>query len=190
MPPTRHFRLSQDVHVDGRWYLGEPTDPHGHEVDDPWQFITGHPVNIEGHLKLPLFEAGRPLDFSMTGLSTPVVTAKVAAVFSELAPRDVQFIPVEVETQSEPLSILVCTREVKCIDDARSGEVRYWRPEDGRPERVGQYRSVLQMRIDPTKVGDAKVFRTWGWTVPLIISEDLKHALEQSGATGLDFQEV
>jgi hypothetical protein len=46
------------------------------------------------------------------------------------------------------------------------------------------------MRIDPSKVGDAKVFRTWGWTVALIVSEDIKQALEAESITGTRFVEV
>nr|WP_317987913.1 suppressor of fused domain protein [Hyalangium gracile] len=46
------------------------------------------------------------------------------------------------------------------------------------------------MRIDPSKVGDAKIFRTWGWTVALIVSEDIKQALERAGVTGVKFKEV
>jgi hypothetical protein len=46
------------------------------------------------------------------------------------------------------------------------------------------------MRIDPSKVGDAKVFRPWGWTVALIVSEEIKEALERIRATGTQFEEV
>nr|WP_233605204.1 MULTISPECIES: suppressor of fused domain protein [Corallococcus] len=46
------------------------------------------------------------------------------------------------------------------------------------------------MRIDPTKVGDAKVFRTWGWSIVLIVSEDIKEALEHANITGVKFREV
>jgi hypothetical protein len=46
------------------------------------------------------------------------------------------------------------------------------------------------MRIDPSKVGDANVFRTWGWSIALIVSEPLKEALERIGATGTKFKEV
>ncbi|GMU01423.1 hypothetical protein KH5H1_55430 [Corallococcus caeni] len=63
-------------------------------------------------------------------------------------------------------------------------------PQDGRPDRVGQYRDVDGMRIDPTQVGDARVFRTWGWSIALIVSEDIKLALERIRATGIRFTEV
>jgi hypothetical protein len=35
------------------------------------------------------------------------------------------------------------------------------------------------MRIDPSKMGDAKVFLSWRWTVAHILSEEIKEALER-----------
>jgi hypothetical protein len=55
---------------------------------------------------------------------------------------------------------------------------------------VGRYASVRDMRIDKDKVGSAKVFRCEGWTGPLIVSGELKDALERMGATGTRFEEV
>jgi hypothetical protein len=46
------------------------------------------------------------------------------------------------------------------------------------------------MRIDPSRVDEAKVFRTWGWSIALIVREEIKEALERIGATGTKFQEV
>jgi 2,4-dienoyl-CoA reductase-like NADH-dependent reductase (Old Yellow Enzyme family) len=56
--------------------------------------------------------------------------------------------------------------------------------------KVGQYASVRDMRIDPSKVGDAKVFRAQGWPAPLLISGDNKEALERAGITGVKFEAI
>ncbi|WNG46822.1 hypothetical protein F0U60_23885 [Archangium minus] len=40
------------------------------------------------------------------------------------------------------------------------------------------------------QVSDAHIFRPWGWRVVLIVSDNLKQALEQEGLTGLKFTEV
>ena len=110
-------------------------------------------------------------------------------MFAELARGDLQLIPVEVEGQREPYFLLNITRVVKCIDDEASDEVRYVTPEHGLPDQLGEYRSVMGMRIDPSKVGDAQVFRTWGW-VAIVVSEAIKKALENVSATGTRFKEV
>lgn len=187
----RFFELFDDMGLQGRWLLGDPTDSQGQEVDDPWQFTDGSPVQVEARLRIPIDHPGSPLDFSLAGVGvTPIVHEGVANIFAKLAPDDVQLFPVDVAGQSEPYFILVATRLIRCIDDEASEEVRYWRPEDGRPEKVGKYRAVSGMRIDPTKVGDAKVFRTWGWSSTLVVSEDIKEALEREGVTGAKFTEV
>jgi hypothetical protein len=187
----RYFKLSDDMSLQGRWLLRDPTDSQGQKVDDPWQFKAGGSVAIEERLKIPIYHPGSPLDFTLTDVGgAPVVHKRVASIFAELAPDDVQVIPVDVDGLLEPYCILVATRLIRCIDDNASEEVRYWNPEDGRPEKVGKYRAVYGMRIDPTKVGDAKVFRTWGWTGALIVSEDIKDALERAGVTGCQFKEV
>ncbi|EPX56764.1 hypothetical protein D187_007198 [Cystobacter fuscus DSM 2262] len=37
---------------------------------------------------------------------------------------------------------------------------------------------------------DANIFRPWGWTVVLIVSERVKLAIEKEGLTGARFIEV
>ena len=66
----------------------------------------------------------------------------------------------------------------------------YWLPEDNRPDKMGQYRNVSGLKVDPAKVGGANIFRPWGWTVVLIISERVKLAMEEEGITGAKFIEV
>jgi hypothetical protein len=189
--PMRYFELFDDVYSPGRWALGDPAGETGGEVANPWMFRKGEPVHVEGRLTIPLDRPGKPLDVSMAGVGvTPVVHARVASVLASLAPDDVQLLPVKVASESEPYFLVNVTRTVRCIDDSASEEVRYWKPEDGRPEKVGKYRAVSGMRIDPAKVGGAKVFRTWGWSIALIVSEDIKEALEHAGVTGMKFEEV
>ncbi|RKG62993.1 hypothetical protein D7V80_32370 [Corallococcus sp. CA054B] len=188
--PTRFFKLNDDVYLSGRWELGHPLDQEGRKLDDPWQFRIGQRAPVDERIRIPIKIAGRPLDFSHAAFSIPIVHARVASLFTEVAPNDVQLIPVEIDGQPAQHFILNATRLVKCIDDAACEEVRYWTPEDGMPEKVGTYSSVSGMRIDTAKVEGAKVFRTWGWTVALIVSENLKDALAHAGTTGVKFTDV
>jgi hypothetical protein len=110
-------------------------------------------------------------------------------LFAELAPEDVQLLPVDVEGQPDQYLILVATRLFRCIDEQAS-RIRLWTHENKIPEMVGKYASVRDMRIDKTKVGSAQVFRPEGWTSSLIVSGEIKDALERMGATGTRFEEV
>ncbi|WP_342380618.1 hypothetical protein NVS55_13330 [Myxococcus stipitatus] len=187
---SRYFRLKPEMRS-GKWSLDEPLDAQGHEVEDWREFTSGRPARVSGRLTIPIDEPGHPLDYSTAGAGmTPVVHVKVATLFAELAPNDVQLIPVDIQGCPDQYLILVATRLVRCIDDEASEEVLYWKPEDERPDKLGKYRSVYGMRIDPTRVGDAKVFRTWGWTGVLIVSQDIKDALERAHVTGAEFEEV
>lgn len=188
--PKRFFKLTDDVYRSGRWELGHPLAQDGRKLEDPWQFRIGQRAYSDERIRIPVKTSGEPLDYSHAAFSIPVVHATVASLFTAIAPDDVQLIPVELDSQPAQHFILNATRLVKCIDDAACEEVRYWTPEDGMPEKVGTYSSVSGMRIDPTKVGAAKVFRTWGWTVALIVSEELKDALERAGITGTKFTDV
>ncbi len=140
--------------------------------------------------RFPLDVPGRPLDYCWAAFTIPVVHGRVVQLFERLGVGEVQFIPARVEGHTEPWFILNALRVIRCIDDARCAEVRYWRPEDNRPDKLGEYRVVAGLRVDPTKVGEARIFRPWGWRVALIVSEELKQALEQEGITGTRFVEA
>ncbi|MBN8469132.1 hypothetical protein JYJ95_21725 [Corallococcus exiguus] len=189
---ARYFRLSEDVYAPGRWYLGDPVNEKSVEVEDPWMFSAGKPIQAPSSLRFPIDEPGRPLDYSEAGIgSTPILHVRLATVFAELAPDDVQLFAVDIPGHPEQFNMLVATRLIRCIDDKASREVEYWDPiKHKQPEKAGQYYSVVGMRIDASKTGQAKVFRTWGWKVALVVSEDLKKALERTGATGMRFTEV
>ncbi|HYO58313.1 imm11 family protein [Archangium sp.] len=187
---ARYFDLTDDMRIPGRWHLKSPVDTRGQKID-PWQFDKGKPVRLEEVPIIPVSRPGKALDFSLTGLAIPVVHARVASLFERLGLlEDAQFIPARVEGLSEPYFILNALKIIRCIDDARCDEVLYWTPEDGEPDRVGEYQNVRGLKVDPTKVGNADIFRPWGWTVVLIVSERVKRALEEKGVTGTRFTEV
>jgi hypothetical protein len=165
-----------------------PRDNQGRKVDDG-QFMRGEPVHIKDPLRIPVETAGNPLDFTEAGISIPVVHVRVASMLAELATDDVQIIPVDVEGQPDQYLILVATRLIRCIDE-KASRIELWTHEDGVPHKVGQYFSVRDLRIDKAKAGSAKVFRLEGWIGPLIVSEEIKDALERMGATGTRFEEV
>jgi hypothetical protein len=187
---VKYFDLFDDMSIPGRWALRSPVDERGQRID-PWQFDEGRPLSMKGPLTLPLARPGRALDFTSTGHAVPIVSEKVADLLRRLdLLKQAQLLPARVEGQSGPFFILNVLRVIRCIDDARCREVRHWTPEDGQPEKVGEYRVVSGLRIDASTVGDAHIFRPWGWRVAIIISGHLKQAMEQQGVTGADYTEV
>ncbi|HEX8702907.1 MAG TPA: DUF1629 domain-containing protein [Myxococcaceae bacterium] len=185
----RYFDLLDNTRIPGRWQLASPLDGQQNELD-PWQFKQGQVLDLGCVPRFTLDIPGTPLDFSWAAFSIPVVHARVVELFESMRVDGVQFIPAQVEGRSEPWYILNALQIIRCIDDARCEQVQYWKPEDNRPDKLGQYRAVHGLRIDPAKVGNARIFRTWGWKVALIISEDLKVAMETAGLSGTRFVEV
>jgi hypothetical protein len=184
----RFFRLADDVYVPHRWHLATPLDGRGRKVH-AWDFKRGTHVHVEGRLKIPIEIVGTPLDFTEAGIRIPIVHVKVASMLAKRAASDVQLIPADIEGCPEQYFVLVATRLIRCIDEQAS-KVQFWTPEDGVPEKVGQYWAVDDLHIDKTKVGNAKVFRPEGWEVALIVAGELKDAMDAMGATGTRFQEV
>jgi hypothetical protein len=185
----RYYQLLDDMRSPGRWLLGSPLDERKNEID-PWQFKDGVSLELGCVPRFALDVVGSSLDFSWAALSIPVVHDRFARLFERLNVEGVQFIPAEVEGHPGPWFILNALRIPRCIDDARSGEVQYWKPEDNRPDKLGEYRAVHGLRIDPSQVGDARIFRPWGWRVALIVSEEIKQAIESAGLTGTRFIEA
>jgi hypothetical protein len=158
---------------------------------DPWQFRQGRVVSLEEGMPCFLIQvAGTPLDFCWAAFAIPVVHERVVQLFGRLGIQDVQFIPAKVAGHGGSHFILNALRVILCIDDERSEEVQLWKPEDDEPEKTGGYRSVIGLRIHPAKVGDARIFRPWGWRIALIVSEDIQQAIEAEGISGVRFIEV
>jgi hypothetical protein len=187
---TRYYDIYDDKYIPGRWHLRIPLYDGEGEWFDPWRFTDGRVLEIERPIRLSVKPTGIALDFSHS-MGIPIVHRRVVSLFERLGlQKEVQFIPVEVEGQTEPWFILNALQVIRCIDDARCEEVFYWQPEDGEPDRVGHYKNVRGLKVDPAKIGDAHIFRPWGWLVVLIVSEHIKQALEQEGITGTKFIEV
>ena len=183
---SRYYELEDNRYHPGRWHLSSPIDESGDEID-PWQFFDGRRLAFDGMIRFPVKPDGVELDFSWAAFSIPVVNQRFVQLVERLGVQEVQFLPIQVEGHAGPYFILNALRVIRCIDEARCEEVQHWKPEHGEPERVGQYRYVRGMRIDPTKVEGARIFRPWGYTLTLVVSEDLKQALEHEGVTGTRF---
>jgi len=187
---TRYFALRDDLRISGRWHLRSPVDAQGQSID-PWLFTEGVALEKTQAIHFPVNPPGTALDFTLASFSIPVVHGRVVSLLEHLGlEREVQFIPAVVEGQPGPYFVLNTLRLLRCIDDARCEEVLYWLPEDNRPDKQGQYRNVAGLKIDPAKVDAANLFRPWGWTVVLIVSEHVKRAMESEALTGPRFTEV
>src|SRR4051812_44139578 len=110
----RYFEMSEDVYVSDRWYLADPIDRNGRKLQ--WVFSRGEFVQVDAPLRAPFSkyaEKGRPVDFSeLSAEIVPVVHVRVAHLFVEIAPLDVQIVPVEIDGYLDQFCIVNVVRVV------------------------------------------------------------------------------
>lgn len=188
---NKYFELRDDMSSPDRWVVEQTGFDEKGRKSDVWQFTRGAPLELEGRPVLGITYPGPALEFSLTAMGTPVVAQRVVSLFEPLGlQHEVQFISALLEGWAEPYFILNTLRLIRCIDVDRCEEVRLWEPRHGDPKKVGQYRNVVGLRVDPAKIGDTHVLRPWGWRGTLIVSERIKQIMERAGITGTKFVEV
>lgn len=154
-------------------------------------FGEGRLLPDPGPVKAPVRNQGERRTFMFAGVeSVPIINEEVANVFRMLAPDDVQLFPVTVGGESERYFIVNASKTIDCIDEANCREVHRYDQDDPEPARRGAYRWIYGLRIDPAKAEGARVFRLKRFTHALIVSEEVKAALERVGNLGVDFERV
>ncbi|WP_224362065.1 imm11 family protein [Hyalangium versicolor] len=142
-------------------------------------------------MKAQIDHQGERRTFVFTGIErVPIISEAVAYVFRTLAPDDVQLFPVTVEGEPRRYFIVNAVKAIDCIDEANCREVHHYTEEDPFPEYAGQYRWIYGLRIDPAKTEGARIFRPEKFKTALIVSEEIKAALERVGNLGVDFERV
>jgi len=185
----KFYRLDNDPDLFDRWHLEEPRLK---EVDDYdfWPLIAGVDVKPIDGLKIPIQEAGAHLSFTMAAFDIPVVATGIIEQMAKVDFKGVSSVPCTVEGERESFSILVVPRLVKCVDEGRCHCTR-WVASDGRPDRVGQYRMIVDLKIKAEAVPqEVDIFRVDGWNVALIVSERMRTAIESVDPPGLKFYPV
>jgi hypothetical protein len=189
-PFPRYFSLTESSSF-RREVLGDVLEVEGRRTEDTGPFREGKRLSVQGGVNVPVKTPGESRDYALMDLTIPVVSAQVAEVFRTLAPEETELIPATLGERPESAFLLNVTRTVRCIDDEFCNEALRWTEEEGGPpEGWGAYSAIFGMRIRVRPAGTAKVFRPWGWPFALIVTEEIKDALEKVGATGMRFMEV
>ena len=181
MPEIQYFELLDDVYRFNRWFVLEPTATAGRTIRGT-EFIRGRFVEVDGGFLCQIRSSGELLDFTFADFGVPVLRRAVAQEIHRLAPRSVQLIPVEVLGSREEFAILNVIETADCLNESQS-QVTRWTEADGVPKLVGQYLSVLDPVVDPTRTNGSKIFRITGWLPSIVVDSDI--ALLLTGASGV-----
>ena len=181
----RYFRLTDELGISGRWHLGDVVrDGSSMKV----ALESRRPVS-DGPVEVEVTDRGRGLDFSLTAYNVPIGSTHLALAIALVAGADVQRLPASIEGE-HGYEVLHCTRLVECLDERRT-EFTKWTKDDFRPDRAGHYHIVRGLTVDPARIpSDAHFFRIARWAVALIVSEELKAAMEHAGCLGARFDDV
>jgi hypothetical protein len=181
----RYFRLLDDVHVPGRWHLGEVTTSLREAPD----FLVGCKLPSETRAVVAITHDGRPLDFCLTSFGVPVAKKKLADAVASIAEGDLQQVPLTVEGRSGFVIVQVL-RLVACLDEKRSEFVK-WTDRDHRADLAGRYRMVTKLFVDELRIpSGAQIFRIDGWPIALIVSQSVREVMEAAGCVGAKFEDV
>ncbi len=179
---------TDDVNHADRWFLGEPLTAAGEEIDAR-EFTVAKAYKGPIPATLPIDYDGKRIQFNLGALDMPVVSSSIEQVLRELAPNDVDFYSVGVSPTSQAYSIANVRNAVTCVDEQLS-EFELFSEADGRPELVGRYSMIYELRIDPHRVGHAKIFRIADFEIALVVHVSVKEALEECEDLGVKFTAV
>jgi hypothetical protein len=186
----RHYYWVEIAGV-SQWFISTPGLASGDKLKVPQMFRGGRPLPAPGPIRSVVRQPGDKRGFMFIGAEgIPVGNERIARVFRELAPDDIQLFPLEVEGEGDPYFVVNVIKSPVCIDEANSREVRRYATDDPVPERRGNYRWIYGLRIDSSKTEGVHVFRPARFTPAFIVSEDVKTALEAVGNLGVAFQSV
>jgi hypothetical protein len=181
----RYFKLQDDLTIPHRWHLGWASLADDSEP----RLRVGLRFDSSEVPKIPVNHAGRALDFSLTSFGVPVATKALSDVVRVAAGSDVQCVPVEIAGQV-CMVVLNSVRVVRCLDEKASEFIK-WAKQDHRADLAGQYRQITRLVLDTAMIpADARFFRMEGWPVQLVVSADVKEAMEAVGCFGAKFIEL
>jgi hypothetical protein len=182
------YRVLADPNKKARWFLDEPCGQEG-QVIDAREFTQGSPYHGPKPVLVPVGQLGNIVNFNFAAFDMPVVSERVAHIIHTYAMGNVQSFPVMIDNAKGRFEIINVLTRIQCLDEQLS-ETLKWKPEDGRPDKVGQFRMVTNLRIDPECCHSAHIFRVEGWEIALIVSCDLKAAIEDIDDLGVIFDPV
>ena len=185
-----YFRILADDNLfANRWFLDEPFAENGQEIGSRL-FTLGKPYKGPPPNFVPVQQGGKPIAFNLAALDMPVVSPEISLIFKEIAENDCDFFPVTIKPNNVNMVIVNVIRRLECVDESRSEKIIRWEPKDNRPDRLGFYRSIRGLRIDPMKVNNHHIFRIFGWEISLIISEAIYSKIKGVDNLGVVFREV
>lgn len=180
----KYYRLQDDIDYPNRWYLGDVLGV------DNWEL--SHSISEVGRvLSVELYQSGNEMDYTYTEVyGLPVVSDKVRMGFSDCA--GLKFVPVVIDEVFNDVKyyVMVILDNVECVDEDKSEFQKFMHDDPVRPDKAGEYRAFMTLKLNPEKISNKDVFRLKKFESAIIVSEKVKEKLEAGDATGMEFISV
>lgn len=183
-----YFKLADDVELLGRWWLAEPFDALGKEINAD-SFTVGRVVEVIAPIEISLQYEGAPLDFTFGAFEMPVVNSRTLNLLNKLSPSTFESFSASIKGHGANYAVVNFLESRKCLDESRSEFIK-WKGDDHRADKTGQYRQVTKLRINPEQAAACEIFRLWGWDSAIIVSERIKREFQRENITGVRFLAV
>ncbi len=181
----KYYRLNDDIHSPKHRHLGNVLQQN--VVVDAEHFTSSRRYAGSSDLLIEAAE-GQCFDFCLAAFDVPVISERFAEVLRPIAKDDIQLIPLKISNEASYF-IMNSLRRLPCLDESRSIFSK-WQAADGRPDRTGQYRMVVELRVSSNLIGNSNVFRIDGWDVPLIVSDSIRQGFLDNSFCGGVFEPV
>ncbi len=178
--------------------ITESSDEHAWSITVPpsqftdqktvWSFSEGRHLAITEAIQIEV-GSGLHTDFVLTGFSIPIVSDSFREVVEEVCPDEVQFYPTK-GCNLGRMWVMNVLSSVECIDYEQS-EIRLC-TNNGRAfrKRYGKPEMITRLCIVSSSVQGHKMFRVQDWRTAIVVNNEVKDAIRNSGIKGVGFIEV
>ncbi|WP_447971890.1 imm11 family protein [Nitrospira sp. M1] len=73
---------------------------------------------------------------------------------------------------------MVIKKSVDCVDENKSEFQKFEQNDPVRPDKAGEYRAFMKLRLDANKIVDVAIFRLAKFETAIIINEHIKSNLK------------
>lgn len=151
---------------------------------DIWAYSRGERSPRTERVPCLIDHEGIEADCDIDALSgTPIVSQRLADLLSEIAPDDIQLIPVELDAPGT-WAIVNVLPIVDAIDYDNS--IISYHDTDN-PTFAGKPRGIIRLIVKPALLGQHSIVRLKDWTVSIIVTEVLRERCRNTRMTNLKF---
>lgn len=170
------------------WFLGLPKNSDGKELE-PWDFVTGKPfAGRDGPFTAPIKETGTRAAISFGAFDILYASGIMADRLLQVVGADeIQLIPVAISGVDDGFSIINVLQRIKCVDEEKSVFEKWLPGNSARPDKAGEYKMIEKLRVEPVLAQGRHIFRLWGWSQAVVVSERVKEVVEAYGSADTVF---